>query len=88
MYSGAKRTGTVYGSGRSGRSVRSGRVGQVRRVGQVACYAGSFPMISFSRVSKQYGRQILFVDASFQLNPAKRSDSSARTDRARRRSSG
>ena len=27
-------------------------------------------MISFSRVSKQYGRQILFVDASFQLNPS------------------
>src|SRR3954467_11300355 len=26
-------------------------------------------MISFSRVSKQYGRQVLFVDASFQLNP-------------------
>ncbi|MBI3400294.1 MAG: ABC-F family ATP-binding cassette domain-containing protein [Acidobacteria bacterium] len=26
-------------------------------------------MISFSRVSKQYGKQILFVDASFQLNP-------------------
>ncbi len=26
-------------------------------------------MISFSRISKQYGRQILFVDASFQLNP-------------------
>jgi ATPase subunit of ABC transporter with duplicated ATPase domains len=25
-------------------------------------------MISFSRISKQYGRQILFVDASFQLN--------------------
>src|SRR6266542_1028108 len=25
-------------------------------------------MISFSRVSKQYGRQLLFVDASFQLN--------------------
>src|SRR2546427_12663324 len=25
-------------------------------------------MISFSRVSKQYGKQILFVDASFQLN--------------------
>jgi ATPase subunit of ABC transporter with duplicated ATPase domains len=25
-------------------------------------------MISFSRVSKQYGRQVLFVDASFQLN--------------------
>src|SRR6187200_2795067 len=25
-------------------------------------------MISLTRVSKQYGRQILFVDASFQLN--------------------
>src|SRR5512140_3498090 len=25
-------------------------------------------MIAFSRISKQYGRQILFVDASFQLN--------------------
>jgi ATPase subunit of ABC transporter with duplicated ATPase domains len=29
-------------------------------------------MISFSRISKQYGRQILFVDASFQLNPAEK----------------
>src|SRR5438874_2222303 len=26
-------------------------------------------MVSFSRISKQYGRQVLFVDASFQLNP-------------------
>ena len=26
-------------------------------------------MISLSRISKQYGRQVLFVDASFQLNP-------------------
>src|SRR5260370_31456958 len=26
-------------------------------------------MISFTRISKQYGRQVLFVDASFQLNP-------------------
>jgi ATPase subunit of ABC transporter with duplicated ATPase domains len=25
-------------------------------------------MISFTRVSKQYGRQVLFVEASFQLN--------------------
>src|SRR6478752_6708033 len=25
-------------------------------------------LIAFSRISKQYGRQILFVDASFQLN--------------------
>jgi len=29
-------------------------------------------MISFSRISKQYGRQILFVDASFQLNPGEK----------------
>ena len=29
-------------------------------------------MISFSRMSKQYGRQILFVDASFQLNPGEK----------------
>jgi ATPase subunit of ABC transporter with duplicated ATPase domains len=29
-------------------------------------------MISLSRISKQYGRQILFVDASFQLNPGER----------------
>ena len=29
-------------------------------------------MISFNRVNKQYGRQILFVDASFQLNPGER----------------
>ncbi|HXD72984.1 MAG TPA: ABC-F family ATP-binding cassette domain-containing protein, partial [Vicinamibacterales bacterium] len=26
-------------------------------------------MIAFNRISKQYGRQVLFVDASFQLNP-------------------
>jgi ATPase subunit of ABC transporter with duplicated ATPase domains len=26
-------------------------------------------MIAFSNVSKQYGRQVLFVDASFQINP-------------------
>ena len=29
-------------------------------------------MVSFSRISKQYGRQILFVDASFQLNPGEK----------------
>jgi hypothetical protein len=27
-------------------------------------------MISFSNINKQYGKQLLFVDASFQLNPA------------------
>jgi len=29
-------------------------------------------MISFSKVGKQYGRQILFFDASFQLNPGEK----------------
>ena len=29
-------------------------------------------MISFNRVTKQYGRQVLFVDATFQLNPGDR----------------
>src|SRR5437773_12138580 len=29
-------------------------------------------MISFARINKQYGRQVLFVDASFQLDPGER----------------
>jgi ATPase subunit of ABC transporter with duplicated ATPase domains len=29
-------------------------------------------MISFANVNKQYGRQLLFVDASFQLNPGEK----------------
>src|SRR5258708_5542937 len=29
-------------------------------------------MVSFTKISKQYGRQVLFVDASFQLNPGER----------------
>ena len=29
-------------------------------------------MIAFSNVSKQYGGQILFVDASFQINPGEK----------------
>jgi ATPase subunit of ABC transporter with duplicated ATPase domains len=29
-------------------------------------------MISFNRVSKQYGKQLIFVDVSFQLNPGER----------------
>jgi ATPase subunit of ABC transporter with duplicated ATPase domains len=29
-------------------------------------------VIAFSKVSKQYGRQVLFVDASFQLNPGEK----------------
>ena len=29
-------------------------------------------MISFSRISKQYGRQVLFVETSFQFNPGEK----------------
>src|SRR5476651_535424 len=29
-------------------------------------------MIAFNKISKQYGRQVLFVDASFQLNPGEK----------------
>src|SRR5688572_30141734 len=29
-------------------------------------------MIAFTRINKQYGRQVLFVDASFQLNPGEK----------------
>src|SRR4030088_397601 len=29
-------------------------------------------MISFSNINKQYGKQLLFVDASFQLNPGQK----------------
>src|SRR6195256_3882909 len=32
----------------------------------------SFRMISFSNINKQYGRQLIFVDASFQLNPGEK----------------
>src|SRR5688572_12834128 len=29
-------------------------------------------MISFSRINKQYGRQVLFLDASLQINPGEK----------------
>jgi len=29
-------------------------------------------MISFSNINKQYGKQLLFVDASFQLHPGEK----------------
>src|SRR2546426_5753348 len=32
----------------------------------------SSKMISFSNINKQYGKQLLFVDASFQLNPGEK----------------
>ena len=31
-----------------------------------------FRMISFSNINKQYGKQLVFVDASFQLNPGEK----------------
>jgi ABC-type multidrug transport system ATPase subunit len=36
------------------------------------CRGCSFKMISFSNINKQYGKQLLFVDASFQLNPGEK----------------
>jgi len=37
------------------------------------CGAFSAPhMISFNKISKQYGKQLIFVDASFQLNPGEK----------------
>lgn len=32
----------------------------------------NFRMISFSNIQKQYGKQLIFVDASFQLNPGEK----------------
>jgi ATPase subunit of ABC transporter with duplicated ATPase domains len=29
-------------------------------------------MISFSNINKQYGKQLIFVEASFQLNPGEK----------------
>jgi len=29
-------------------------------------------MISFSNINKQYGKQLIFVDACFQLNPGEK----------------
>src|SRR5271155_2634835 len=40
-----------------------------KRHGTPSC---SFKMISFSNINKQYGKQLLFVDASFQLNPGEK----------------
>src|SRR6202023_1267902 len=34
--------------------------------------SGSSKMISFANINKQYGKQLLFVDASFQLNPGEK----------------
>jgi ATPase subunit of ABC transporter with duplicated ATPase domains len=44
-------------------------------------------MIAFSGVGKQYRRQVLFVDTSFQLNPGEKVGLVGPNDRARPRSS-
>jgi ATPase subunit of ABC transporter with duplicated ATPase domains len=36
------------------------------------CYLIVSRMISFSNINKQYGKQLIFVDASFQLNPGEK----------------
>src|SRR6202522_3497532 len=41
----------------------------VKRHGAASC---SHKMISFSNINKQYGKQLIFVDASFQLNPGEK----------------
>jgi ATPase subunit of ABC transporter with duplicated ATPase domains len=35
-------------------------------------WAAQFSMISLSNINKQYGKQLVFVDASFQLNPGEK----------------
>ena len=48
------------------------------------CYVGR--LISFSNINKQYGKQVIFVDASFQLNPGEKVGWWGRTVPARLRS--
>jgi ABC-type branched-subunit amino acid transport system ATPase component len=45
-------------------------------------------MISFSNINKQYGKQLLFVDASFQLNPGEKVGLVGPDGAGRQRSSG
>jgi ATPase subunit of ABC transporter with duplicated ATPase domains len=42
-------------------------------------------MISFANINKQYGKQLLFVDASFQLNPGETVELVGPNGRARQR---
>src|SRR5712671_5221532 len=48
----------------------------------------SSTMISFSNINKQYGKQLLFVDASFQLNLGEKVGLVGPNGAARQRSSG
>ena len=50
-----------------------GAITRVRVGGQaVPSAAVSCSVISFARISRQYGRQVLFVEASFELNPGEK----------------
>jgi ABC-type multidrug transport system fused ATPase/permease subunit len=47
----------------------------IRRLGLVPARTATllaWSLISFSNIHKQYGKQLLFVDASFQLNPGEK----------------
>src|SRR6185312_14855352 len=60
-------------SERSHRRMRASVTHGTLAVSRFAVRGSSFKrMISFSHISKQYGRQVLFVDASFQLNPGEK----------------
>src|SRR5207237_6464618 len=53
------------------RQRRNGRVCQAEMPSPPRAFSRAL-MISLSKVSKQYGRQLIFVDASFQLNPGEK----------------
>src|SRR5690349_11883708 len=52
-----------------GRLVRSACLSGTSAADSVSLEIG---MISFSNINKQYGKQLVFVDASFQLNPGEK----------------
>jgi len=56
--------------GPGGHPKRSCYTTQPRRPGR-ASYTGN-PLIAFANINKQYGKQLLFVEASFQLNPGEK----------------
>src|SRR6516162_10824083 len=54
------------------RTVFIGKVGGTTRKHLQYSNPLEWRVISFSHINKQYGRQVLFVDASFQLNPGEK----------------
>src|SRR5881227_931073 len=53
--------------------------------GSVRAASCSSKMISFANINKQYGKQLLFVDASFQSNPGEKLGLVGPNGRARQR---